>query len=203
MPPTVHLRRVFLLRHTPPKQVPKMLGALRHEWSPAAMVVSFKLETDIQILLQKARSGRGWETRSSTGLHCCYAALLWRTAEEPAVPLPALEACRHALCRCIPPLFSVQTSPLLSKPSPLLSNPSAHPPLAPPGLRRHRGVRRAPGGGQRASLAQGPRMAGGAAGEAAGEAVGECSRLTCARPAAAAVGCVLQVDRHLPALHAA
>jgi hypothetical protein len=36
------------------EKVPKMLGALRHEWSPAAMVVSFKLETDIQILLQKA-----------------------------------------------------------------------------------------------------------------------------------------------------
>lgn len=37
-----------------------MLGALRHEWCPTAMVVSFKLETDIQILLQKVgRDGNG------------------------------------------------------------------------------------------------------------------------------------------------
>lgn len=58
MPPrsaTVSVASSSLLIAHPAGQVPKMLGALRHEWSPAAMVVSFKLETDIQILLQKAR----------------------------------------------------------------------------------------------------------------------------------------------------
>ncbi len=36
-------------------QVPKMLGALRQQWCPQSMVVSFKLETDQQILLKKVR----------------------------------------------------------------------------------------------------------------------------------------------------
>ncbi|KAI8468322.1 MAG: DNA/pantothenate metabolism flavoprotein [Monoraphidium minutum] len=35
-------------------KVPKMLGALRRAWAPAAFVVSFKLETDESILLGKA-----------------------------------------------------------------------------------------------------------------------------------------------------
>ncbi|KAF6249061.1 DNA/pantothenate metabolism flavo protein [Scenedesmus sp. NREL 46B-D3] len=34
--------------------VPKMLQSLRHEWAPRCMVVSFKLETDESILVQKA-----------------------------------------------------------------------------------------------------------------------------------------------------
>lgn len=46
-----------------------MLGALRHEWSPAAMIVSFKLETDIQILLQKVRDGAGFPPQSA--VLCC------------------------------------------------------------------------------------------------------------------------------------
>jgi hypothetical protein len=32
-----------------------MLLALRHQWAPRCMVVSFKLETDESILLKKAR----------------------------------------------------------------------------------------------------------------------------------------------------
>jgi hypothetical protein len=36
-------------------QVPKMLGTLRHEWCPQAMVVSFKLETDDALLIKKVR----------------------------------------------------------------------------------------------------------------------------------------------------
>ncbi len=32
-----------------------MLGTLRHEWAPQAFVVSFKLETDEGILIQKVR----------------------------------------------------------------------------------------------------------------------------------------------------
>ncbi|KAK9670325.1 hypothetical protein RND81_13G194000 [Saponaria officinalis] len=35
-------------------QVPKMLSVLRKEWAPRAFGISFKLETDIQILLEKA-----------------------------------------------------------------------------------------------------------------------------------------------------
>ena len=40
------------------ERVPKMLGALRRCWCPSAMVVSFKLETDHHILLQKV----GWRS---------------------------------------------------------------------------------------------------------------------------------------------
>ncbi|OWM90210.1 hypothetical protein CDL15_Pgr006531 [Punica granatum] len=35
-------------------QVPKMLAALRKEWAPSAFCISFKLETDTEILLEKA-----------------------------------------------------------------------------------------------------------------------------------------------------
>ncbi|KAK9813822.1 hypothetical protein WJX73_000218 [Symbiochloris irregularis] len=41
---TLHLRKV-----------PKMLGVLRHHWAPEAFIVSFKLETDERILMDKAR----------------------------------------------------------------------------------------------------------------------------------------------------
>lgn len=34
-------------------QVPKMLGTLRSVWAPEAFIVSFKLETDEQILKSK------------------------------------------------------------------------------------------------------------------------------------------------------
>lgn len=34
-------------------QVPKMLYCLRHAWAPSSFVVSFKLETDESILLEK------------------------------------------------------------------------------------------------------------------------------------------------------
>ena len=35
------------------KPVPKMLGKLKSEWCPSALVVSFKLETDVRILESK------------------------------------------------------------------------------------------------------------------------------------------------------
>lgn len=34
-------------------QVPKMLGALHRDWAPEAFLVSFKLETDDNILISK------------------------------------------------------------------------------------------------------------------------------------------------------
>ncbi|KAG3117227.1 hypothetical protein PI124_g11770 [Phytophthora idaei] len=37
------------------QQVPKMLGVLRHNWAPQSFVVSFKLETDWDILRKKAK----------------------------------------------------------------------------------------------------------------------------------------------------
>ena len=39
------------------ERVPKMLGELRQEWAPNAFVVSFKLETDNAILLDKVGGG--------------------------------------------------------------------------------------------------------------------------------------------------
>lgn len=36
-----------------------MLLALRHDWAPACMLVSFKLETDESILLKKVGGGAG------------------------------------------------------------------------------------------------------------------------------------------------
>ena len=39
-------------------QTPKMLSDLRASWAPEAFVVSFKLETDNQLLLHKVRAGR-------------------------------------------------------------------------------------------------------------------------------------------------
>ena len=42
--------------HLTLQKVPKMIGALRTEWAPHAMVVSFKLETDETLLEKKARN---------------------------------------------------------------------------------------------------------------------------------------------------
>lgn len=33
---------------------PRMLGAVKHNWNPNTVLVSFKLETDMEILEQKA-----------------------------------------------------------------------------------------------------------------------------------------------------
>uniref|UniRef100_H2ZA97 DNA/pantothenate metabolism flavoprotein C-terminal domain-containing protein n=1 Tax=Ciona savignyi TaxID=51511 RepID=H2ZA97_CIOSA len=38
------------------EQTPKMLNTIVDEWAPEALVVSFKLETDIEILIHKAKS---------------------------------------------------------------------------------------------------------------------------------------------------
>lgn len=37
-----------------------MLGSLRHQWCPEAMVVSFKLETDDALLIGKVRWAAVW-----------------------------------------------------------------------------------------------------------------------------------------------
>jgi len=38
------------------EKTPKALGVMRHRWLPEAMMVSFKLETDESILIDKARA---------------------------------------------------------------------------------------------------------------------------------------------------
>ncbi|GFH25304.1 DFP domain-containing protein [Haematococcus lacustris] len=52
-------------------QVPKMLGLLTRQWCPAAMVVSFKLETDTHILVAKASAAL-----QAYGVHAVVANLL-------------------------------------------------------------------------------------------------------------------------------
>ena len=56
----VHHEQLLLLnmadRTARDMQVPKMLAALRQTWAPRAFVVSFKLETDESIVLQKVRT---------------------------------------------------------------------------------------------------------------------------------------------------
>lgn len=47
------------------QKVPKLLGELTSVWAPHATVVSFKLETDEEVLLTKVRAGMGqdrWQT---------------------------------------------------------------------------------------------------------------------------------------------
>mgnify|MGYP006120152939 CR=1 FL=1 len=41
------------------KAVPKMLGKIKSEWNPLTYLISFKLETDIEILKQKATASFG------------------------------------------------------------------------------------------------------------------------------------------------
>jgi len=41
--------------HLTLQRVPKALGTLKHRWAPEAMVVSFKLETDQRLLIEKAK----------------------------------------------------------------------------------------------------------------------------------------------------
>ena len=51
--------------------VPKCLGLLRSQWAPRAFFVSFKLETDEEILLQKAKGAL-----AKYGVHCVVANML-------------------------------------------------------------------------------------------------------------------------------
>jgi len=53
------------------KQVPKMLGRLRSAWAPSSYIVSFKLETDEDILEAKAR-----QAMEKYGMHVVVANLL-------------------------------------------------------------------------------------------------------------------------------
>jgi DNA / pantothenate metabolism flavoprotein len=66
------------------QQVPKCLGLLRNDWAPAAFHVSFKLETDEQLLLHKAKAAI-----TSYGVHCVVANEL-NTRTERCVSTVAL-----------------------------------------------------------------------------------------------------------------
>lgn len=63
--------------------VPKLLGNLRHEWAPSAYLVSFKLETDPDLLLGKAASAV-----RSYGVHTVVANLLATRYSEVRLLLP-------------------------------------------------------------------------------------------------------------------
>eukprot|EP00735_Rhodelphis_limneticus_P011106 TRINITY_DN4165_c0_g1::TRINITY_DN4165_c0_g1_i1::g.2038::m.2038 TRINITY_DN4165_c0_g1::TRINITY_DN4165_c0_g1_i1::g.2038 ORF type:complete len:364 (+),score=91.37,sp/Q9LZM3/PPCS2_ARATH/49.25/8e-79,DFP/PF04127.10/2.1e-06,DFP/PF04127.10/2.8e-10,Arch_ATPase/PF01637.13/0.41,Arch_ATPase/PF01637.13/1.1e+03,NAD_binding_10/PF13460.1/0.26,NAD_binding_10/PF13460.1/5.4e+03 TRINITY_DN4165_c0_g1_i1:46-1137(+) len=63
--------------------VPKMLGVLRHVWCPNAYVVSFKLETDSQILRDKAQTSMG-----KHGMHAVVANILKTRKDEVYILTP-------------------------------------------------------------------------------------------------------------------
>ncbi len=51
-----------------PAQVPKMLGVLRRQWAPEALTVSFKLETDEALLIDKVRSIPAFSVQAAPGM---------------------------------------------------------------------------------------------------------------------------------------
>ncbi|KAH9679785.1 phosphopantothenate--cysteine ligase 1 [Citrus sinensis] len=61
-------------------QVPKMLSVLRKEWAPMAFCISFKLETDAEILLEKADMAR-----KKYGMHAVVANELLSRKEQVVV----------------------------------------------------------------------------------------------------------------------
>ena len=71
----------FNSRPKVPPQVPKMLGMLRREWAPEALAVSFKLETDEQLLVDKARGC----------VHC-----------SPPLTMPGQTGCCSRLAHAVP-----------------------------------------------------------------------------------------------------
>lgn len=72
--------------------VPKCLGLLRNSWAPDALHVSFKLETDSTLLLQKAKGAI-----ERYGVHFVVANMLDTRKDEC---VPALECC-CCLCRVL------------------------------------------------------------------------------------------------------
>ncbi|GAX76312.1 hypothetical protein CEUSTIGMA_g3758.t1 [Chlamydomonas eustigma] len=66
--------------------VPKMLGALTKQWAPQAMVVSFKLETDPDILVSKAEGAIRLYS-----VHAVVANLLQTRKEEVLIVRPGIE----------------------------------------------------------------------------------------------------------------
>lgn len=86
-----------------------MLGTLRRAWCPAAMLVSFKLETDEQILLRKVRGGGGSVAARGAGLRsdaCLASACMSRPlALHLAAVLLASQCAPSAAallpCRCL------------------------------------------------------------------------------------------------------
>ena len=75
------------------QQVPKCLGLLRSEWAPAAFHVSFKLETDEQLLLKKSKAAI-----TNYGMHCVVANELSTRTERCAF-------LRHFWLRRMMPLY--------------------------------------------------------------------------------------------------
>ena len=66
------------------RRAPKALGALRRRWAPAALVVSFKLETDAAILVDKAAGAV-----AAYGVHLVVANLLQTRRDAVTLVAPA------------------------------------------------------------------------------------------------------------------
>jgi hypothetical protein len=77
------------------QQVPKCLGLLRNNWAPGAFYVSFKLETDEQLLLEKSKA-----SINNYGVHCVVANEL-HTRTERCAP-PALHIAVACCCSVVP-----------------------------------------------------------------------------------------------------
>jgi hypothetical protein len=82
------------------QQVPKCLGALRSEWAPEAFHVSFKLETDEQLLLNKSK-----QSICNYGVHCVIANELSTRTERCAAWRSRVNwhqsMLEHALHHCV------------------------------------------------------------------------------------------------------
>ncbi|XP_074272841.1 phosphopantothenate--cysteine ligase 2-like [Silene latifolia] len=69
-------------------QVPKMLSVLRKDWAPQAFCISFKLETDVDILLQKASAAL-----EKYNMHAVVANELETRKEEVTIVTPDEKTC--------------------------------------------------------------------------------------------------------------
>jgi hypothetical protein len=63
------------------RNVPKCLGLLRSAWAPDAFHISFKLETDRQLLLKKAEA-----SIAAYGMHCVVANMLHTRKDRCVCP---------------------------------------------------------------------------------------------------------------------
>lgn len=81
------------------QQVPKTLGVLRHQWAPRAVVISFKLETDERILVDKASASLrlyGLHAVVANMLHTRKDRVLLVTAPPPTGSQPPSDGSRAA-----------------------------------------------------------------------------------------------------------
>lgn len=83
------------------ENVPKCLGLLRNEWAPRAFHVSFKLETDEDLLISKAQ-----KSIEAYGVHCVVANMLHTRSQRcvPCCPSDFLRLCLSLIAEHMPSL---------------------------------------------------------------------------------------------------